>query len=163
MSYPQLLPDSDPAKDYVTFSVPNQHIVRKIEHDSDNEDNLRIQVFSKALIRRVDELAHLLTKYNVEAVPVDNRYEILVKLFVPTLPPYPPPPPPEPSEIGYVIHSPAAGQEDLEEELNIVNLLPDEEVDHESEPPTWCELERMENCLTRRPRLATIEEAEEEI
>ena len=111
MSYPQLLRDSNPKNDYVTFSVPNHRLVRKIVHDSEEEENLRIQVSGKALTTKIEELALLFSKYNLEASPIEGSNEMRVRLFVPPPPTYPPPAPPEtptpePQEPKYVIYTP---------------------------------------------------------
>jgi len=87
MSYPQLLPDSNPAKDYVSFSVPNKRVVRKIARDFDQEENLRVQVLSKALTNTIDELAFLFSKCELEVFPAESRNETRVILYVPYLRP----------------------------------------------------------------------------
>ncbi|KAF2194736.1 hypothetical protein K469DRAFT_706220 [Zopfia rhizophila CBS 207.26] len=100
MSYPQLLHDSDPKKDYVTFSVPNHRVARKIMNDAEYEENLRIQVSGKALSVKVEELAALFSKYNVEASPIEGHNELRVKLSVPAPPAHRLP------ERRYVVHTP---------------------------------------------------------
>jgi len=87
MSYPQLLSDSAPGEDYVLFTVPNRQIARKIERDSGDEQNLRIQVSAKALLNKLEELVSLFSKSNLEASPITGRHEVRVKLFVPPPPP----------------------------------------------------------------------------
>lgn len=101
MSFPQLLPDSDPGKDYVTFSVPNERVVKKIVRDSDEVENLRVKAASQSLTDRIKELALLFSKYNLEASPIEDRNEVLVRLFVPPPPTRPPPPSPPEREIMY--------------------------------------------------------------
>jgi hypothetical protein len=115
MSYPSLLVDKQPSSNFVTFSVPNRRVVRKIELDSDVEEHLHIQVCAKALSGKVQELAVLFSKFDLEASPIEGRNEIRVRLFVPNLPPSRPlPSPPSlppnssfpPVAPTYVVHAP---------------------------------------------------------
>jgi hypothetical protein len=81
MSYPQILPDSDPAKDYVSFSVPNKRVVRKIARDFNQDEDLRVQVLSRALTNYIDELALLFSRFELDVSPADSRNESRVVLY----------------------------------------------------------------------------------
>ncbi|KAF2680642.1 hypothetical protein K458DRAFT_392686 [Lentithecium fluviatile CBS 122367] len=109
MSYPQLLRDSDPLRDYVTFSVPNQHVIRKIINDSEDEETLRKKVIGKALTSRLDEIFSLFRKYNLETSQVEGHHELRIRLFVPRPPPMralPKPPSSTGRQANYVVHRP---------------------------------------------------------
>ena len=174
MSYPQLLGENNIDDSFVTFSVPNRRIVRKIERDSENKDNLHIQTCAKSLTNKISELALLFSKFDLEA-SARGPNEVCVRLFVPTLPPARPlpsppshsqssnlqsylprrPPPPIPC---YVIHAPGKEpvlQNELQEDRG---KIPDGDsctdglcFDHKSAYPLDID----------RPRLTTIYEEEE--
>ena len=95
MSYPQLFHSGVLSSEYVTFSVPNARVVRKIANDSDLEDNLRRKVFGMALTPRIEELAFLFSLYRLEVSPMEGRSETMVRLFKPYIPTRPAPPPPK--------------------------------------------------------------------
>jgi hypothetical protein len=140
MSYPQLFCDSVPSDDYVTFSVPNARVVRKIVNDSDMEDDLRRNVFGKALTPMIEELAFLFSLYQLEVSPINGRSEAMVRLFMPYIPTRPAPTPPKrrappippmlppPScalplmQPTYTIHAP--GMQPVSEHLNSSKVRP---------------------------------------
>lgn len=95
MSYPQLFCGSVPSSDHVTFSVPNARVIRKIINDSDMEDDLRRNVFGKALAPMIEELAFLFSLYQLKVSPMNGRSETMVRLFMPYIPTRPAPTPPK--------------------------------------------------------------------
>ncbi|KAF1971145.1 hypothetical protein BU23DRAFT_570145 [Bimuria novae-zelandiae CBS 107.79] len=86
MSYPGLLPDSDPKKDYVTFSVPNHKVIRRITKNLEDDENLRVQVSGKVLGKKLDEIAILFKRYEIESSPIEGHQELRVRLYVPKPP-----------------------------------------------------------------------------
>ncbi|PVH91494.1 hypothetical protein DM02DRAFT_340240 [Periconia macrospinosa] len=87
MSYPQLVH----GRGCITFSVPSHRVLRKIEHHSDDETNLRKQALGKSLGLRMEELAALLEKYDCDLSPIKDQSEVRVRLYLPKQPPTPPP------------------------------------------------------------------------
>ena len=91
MSYPNLLPGSDAKRNYVTFSVPNYKVVRKIVDDSEEEEDLRKKVSGRSLEKNLTEIATLFKNYEIESAPIAGHQELQVRLFVPNRPPPRPP------------------------------------------------------------------------
>ena len=89
MSYPSMYPDSDPKKDYVTFSVPNHRVIQKIIRNSQDDEHLRIQISGRILEKYLDEIALLFVKYDIESTPIKGHQELRIRLCVPK-PPEPP-------------------------------------------------------------------------
>ncbi|PSN59584.1 hypothetical protein BS50DRAFT_656775 [Corynespora cassiicola Philippines] len=112
MSYPQVLADSSPQDDYVTFSIPNYFVLRKIARHSEQEENLRVKAAGNVLLENMDEISLLLSKFHLDTAPVKGRNELRVRLSVPSLPPRDPLPPlpnesPNTHQIKYVIREPS--------------------------------------------------------
>ncbi|KAK7179089.1 hypothetical protein PSPO01_14872 [Paraphaeosphaeria sporulosa] len=83
MSYPGLLPGNDPKRNYVTFSVPNHRVFRKIIKNLEDDEHLRVKVSGKALEKRMDEVATLFERFEIESSPIEGHQELRVRLFVP--------------------------------------------------------------------------------
>jgi hypothetical protein len=107
MSYPNTLRGSDPSDGFVTFSIPNSRIIKKIFHDSEEDDDLRRKVSGNLLIIRVAELAHIFQNYDIEASPIQGSHEHRVRLYVPVPAPEASPVPPSPPDIRYIVHEPS--------------------------------------------------------
>lgn len=137
MSYPGLLPDSDPKKDYVTFSIPNHKVIRKIIRNSEDHEHLRLQISGKASGKLLDEIALLFATCEIESSPIRGRQELRVRLFVPKPPAPPKPRPVLPAErnVGilhesrnnpalsmapnYVVHEPSRFGTEVERKTNV--------------------------------------------
>ncbi|KAF2257702.1 hypothetical protein CC78DRAFT_599266 [Lojkania enalia] len=161
MSYPQLLCDNDLQKDYVTFSVPDHCVARKIRDDAEDDLNLRKRVAGKTLLNKLYELIELFENLNLEASPIEGRCEVQVKLCVryatsdhPSSGPIP--------EVRYVIRSPKieipVSQRSLSSEE--VSLSSDEAVDIDED---LILLYDREHPLSYRPKtiLPTLYEEDE--
>lgn len=86
MSYPSLLPGSDPKRNHVTFSVPNHKVIRKIMKNLEDDENLRVKVSGKAIEKRLDEIVSLFERYEIESSPIEGHQELRVRLFGPRSP-----------------------------------------------------------------------------
>ncbi|KAF9733721.1 hypothetical protein PMIN03_012947 [Paraphaeosphaeria minitans] len=83
MSYPSLLPGNDSKRNYVTFSVPNHKVIRKIIRNLEDDEHLRVKVSGKALEKRLDEVATLIERFDIESSPIEGHQELRVRLFMP--------------------------------------------------------------------------------
>ncbi|CAI6338108.1 unnamed protein product [Periconia digitata] len=109
MSYPQLNYVQDDG--YVTFTIPDARLLRKIRYHREEAIDLRKQALGTLLGYTVKDLTSILNNYDCQMFPIHNRNEVRVKIYLSNdiLPPPPkkpfplipkrrPPPTPTPAK-----------------------------------------------------------------
>jgi hypothetical protein len=81
MSYPQVLRNNNLGDEYVTFTVPNSRIAKKVHRDQKRTESLRVQVAAKALKSKYREVLLLFDKYYLEASVHAGNSELKINLF----------------------------------------------------------------------------------
>jgi len=70
------------------FTVLNRYIIRKIKENAAYNENIRIEIIVKLLLKKVDNLLLLFSYFKVDKLLVE-RNKIRVNLYIPPPPPYP--------------------------------------------------------------------------